>query len=76
MCLSACVLCLCVPQEKEKRFMLPLDGLLVRRMDDKVFSKHLFALVNPNQRYVCSTNKGANELIFSANETKPRKHLF
>lgn len=42
--------CLCT-QEKEKQYMLPLEGLQVRDLEGGLFkSKHMFALYNPTSR--------------------------
>lgn len=45
-------MCFGVSQEREKRYMIPLEGLRVKDVDDKLFAKHLFALYNPEARYV------------------------
>ena len=37
-------------QEREKRYMLSLEGLRVKPVEDKLFSKHCFALINPDTR--------------------------
>lgn len=38
-------------EEKEKKFMLPLDGLKIRDMESGFMSRrHTFALFNPDQR--------------------------
>ncbi|XP_061184120.1 dynamin-1-like isoform X2 [Saccostrea echinata] len=34
-------------EEKEKKFMIPLDGLRVRDVESGLFTKHCFALFNP-----------------------------
>ena len=40
-------------EEKEKRFMIPLDNLKIRDMEGGLFShKHMFALFNPDTRNV------------------------
>ncbi|XP_025112002.1 dynamin-1-like isoform X4 [Pomacea canaliculata] len=40
-------------EEKEKRYMLPLEGLRIRDVEGGIFSsRHLFALFNPEQRNV------------------------
>ncbi|XP_078324912.1 dynamin-1-like isoform X5 [Crassostrea virginica] len=35
-------------EEKEKKFMLPLDGLKVKDLESGLFTKHCFALFNPD----------------------------
>ncbi|XP_056011118.1 dynamin-1-like isoform X20 [Ostrea edulis] len=35
-------------EEKEKKFMLPLDGLKVKDVESSLFTKHCFALFNPD----------------------------
>jgi hypothetical protein len=45
-------------QEKEKKFMLPLDGLKVKDVESGLFTKHCFALFNPDSgRYVMKTEQ-------------------
>ncbi|KAK3088788.1 hypothetical protein FSP39_023705 [Pinctada imbricata] len=39
-------------EEKEKKFMLPLDGLKIKDLESGIFTKHCFALFNPESRNV------------------------
>ncbi|MGH0117788.1 UNVERIFIED_CONTAM: hypothetical protein FKN15_039959 [Acipenser sinensis] len=51
---SACLTCLLLPlQEKEKKYMLPVDNLKLRDVEKGFMSsKHIFALFNTEQRNV------------------------
>lgn len=40
-------------EEKEKKYMLPLDGLKVKDLESGFMSRrHVFAIFNPDQRYL------------------------
>ena len=59
--------------EKEKKFMLPLDGLKLRDIEQGFMSRrHTFALFNPEGRNVYKVRKSYFQRIFGIQILKIR----